>query len=165
MAYATATDFTDRYDANDLGDLAADDGTQVASASLAINRKIIAALDDASGEIDAALLVGGRYEPSQLRDLIGHSRAHLVRLTCDIAMARLLMRRPGRDIEKSKAIQELAEKSLERLRHGENAFNLSDQVEAQLETTQGLTAVEYSQSGLIRDRVRNYYPARNLGTI
>lgn len=160
MAYATPKDLIDRYDANDLGDLATDDGSQVSEAALAKNSKILAALDDASGEVDAALLVGNRYSPVELRDLTGHSRSHLVRIVCDIAAARMMGRRLGRDIEKVKLVIELAEGHLERLRRGENVFNLQPQKDAGNPSAIGLSVVEYSQSDLIRDRTRRYYPAR-----
>lgn len=164
MSYATAQELLDRYDSNDLGDLASDSGTQVTATLLLSNRKIKAALDDASGEIDAALLVGNRYSPDALRDLTGYSRSHLVRITCDIAAARMMGRRIGRDMEKAKLMVEQAEQHLERLRNGENVFNLTDQKSAGNPSATGLTTVEYEDpnaAGLIRDRTGNrYYPRR-----
>lgn len=164
MAYATVTDLIDRFDSRDLGDLASDGNAQVSEASLKTDRKIAAALADASGEIDAALLVGGRYTPMELANVTGFSKSHLVRITCDIAAARLMGRRMGRDIEKLKMMVEQAEGHLERLRNGENVFNLTDQKSAGSPSATGLTALDYqdpSATGLIRDRTNNrYYPAR-----
>lgn len=165
MAYASGANLLERYDARDIGDLVADDGTQITAVNIPTNTNVLAALNDASGEIDAALMVGNRYAASELSGLTGNSQYHLIRMTCDIAMARIMGRRPGRDIEKLKAMMELAESHLERLRNGENVFNLADQKDAGNPSASGLSAVEYSQSGLIRDRSRNYYPIRNSGTL
>lgn len=163
MAYATVVDLTDRYDSRDLGDLASDSNATVSETALKSDRKVLAALADASGEIDAALLVGNRYTPMELANVTGFSKSHLTRITCDIAAARIMARRMGRDVEKVKAMNELAEGHLERLRKGENVFNLTDQKSAGNPSATGLSVVEYSDpntSNLIRDRVRNYYPGR-----
>ena len=158
--YAEPSDMLERYDANDIGDLVSDDGTQVSSTLLLQNVKLISALNDASGEIDAALFAGNRYTPTQLASLQGHSRSHLIRITCDLAMARLLQRRPGRDPEKLKSFLELTAGYLKDLRLGANVFAIATVLDAGNIEATGLSVVDYSTNGLIRDRTRNYYPAR-----
>lgn len=164
MPYATVTDLIDRYDSRDLGGLVSDNDTQVSETSLVANRKALAALSDASGEIDAAMLVGNRYSVFELSNLTGHSKSHLIRITCDIAAARIMGRRIGRDGDKIKLMIEVAEEHLERLRNGENVFNLTEQKAAGNPSATGLTTLEYedpNRSGLIRDRTGNrYYPRR-----
>ena len=80
MAYASVADLKKRFDVRTLGDLASDDGTQVASANLPADENVLAALDDASGEIDSAVLVARRYTTSDLTALTGNSLAYLKRL-------------------------------------------------------------------------------------
>lgn len=162
MAYASATDLIARYDARLIGDLVADDNTQVAPADLSGNTKLAAALDDASGDIDAALLASRRYSADDLSGLTGTALAHLKRMTCDIAMSYLRQRRADWNPEQVKAFMEVAEAHLERLRKGINVFGLDDQMDAGLPEVGGPTTVDYQNLNLMRDRVMNYYPARRL---
>lgn len=151
----------ERCDLRDLGDLVSDNEIQVGEVALNNNKKLLAALNDASGEIDAALLVGGRYTPEELKNLTGYAVFHLIRITCDIAIARILGRRP-RDVEQIKARVEMAEAHLESLRTGANVFNLAPQIAAANPSATSLTVVEYQQSQSIRDQTRHYYPARPI---
>lgn len=162
MSYATPRQLLDRYDWNDIGDLVSDSGTQVTEALILTNAKVAAALNDASGEVDAALLMGNRYSPSDLANLNGHSAYHLIRITCDIAMARIMGRRPGRDTERIKAMSEMAESHLERLRNGENVFNIQANKDAAGPSVSTITAAEYDNLNLLRDQTRHYYPRRRL---
>lgn len=163
MAYATAAQFLDRYDARDVGDLVSDEGLQVSPIDLPGHVRLAAVLNDASGDIEAALLVGNRYTPDQLSGLTGNSASHLQRVTCEIAMAYLLGRRPSINSERIEAQEKLRELHLDRLRRGENVFNLDDQRNAGVAAIDGPTTLDYSRElNLIRDRTRHYFPARRL---
>lgn len=162
MSYADAADLVARYDAREIGKLVSDDNHEVSLIDLASDPLVTAALDDASGDIEAALLVAKRYSVAELTSLTGNSLAKLKRLTCDIAMAYLMGRRPGRDPETLKAFEERAQGHLKLLRHGENVFNLADQQEAGLPDTGGPSTVDYDNLNLMRDRTKHYYPARRL---
>lgn len=162
MAYADGSDLLDRFDARLIGDLVSDDNTQVAVADVPTNTVVLAALDDASGDIDAALLTARRYAAADLSGLTGNAQKHLKRITCEIAMAYLRRRRVDFDPESAKAFMELAEGHLERLRKGINVFGLDDQMDAGLPTVSGPSAVDFQNLNLMRDRVQNYYPARRL---
>lgn len=164
-AYATATQLLERYDARTIQDLAGDDGQPLSRIELLSNAVVAAALNDASGEIDSALLVGGVYSPDDLLNVEGNSLYKLISITCEIAITRLFARRPLYDAEKYKAMSELSEKRLNSLRKGENLLAIAGNpgnIEAGTPTVNGLTTVEYNSLGLVVDRSRGYYPRRSL---
>jgi len=157
MAYAASTDLVARYDERTIQDLASDTGTPVDD--LGNDAKVSAALDDASGRIDAALTVANLYAESDLTDLTGNSLALLKRITCELALIYLIERRPekycGSDLKDRK---KEAEEFLDRLRKGERLFGIDALKEAGLPTVDGPTAVDYKELNLITSRTRNYYP-------
>ena len=161
--YAAPTDFFERYDVRDIGQLASDNGSEIPESALATDANVLTALDDASGDIDTALVVSNRYLTTELEGLTGNSLAKLKRITCDLAMAYMLGRRPAADPEKLEAFEKRATTHLERLRNGENVFNLADQKSAGNPSIDGPTLVRFDDHlNLVRDRVNNYYPARRL---
>lgn len=162
MAYASSTDMTARFDSREIGDLLSDSGTPVDEGDFGDNSKLTAILDDASGEIDAALLVANRYLPADLSGLTGNSLAHLKRITCEIAMRLLLGRRPAYNPELLESMEKRVNGLLDRLRKGENVFNLADQKDAGTPTIGGLSTVDTLNLNLLRDRTQNYYPQRRL---
>lgn len=162
MAYATPAQLIERHDANAIGDLASDDGVPVSRIDILTDGKVAAALNDASGDIDAALLVGGMYTVAQLSSLTGNGQYTLISICCEIAMARLYQRRPTFSVDDYKKYLELSESRLERLRNGENTFGIAANIEAGLPSVDGPTRVEYSALNLARDRTLNYFPARRL---
>jgi phage gp36-like protein len=160
MPYATATQLIERYDPRDIAEMASDTG--IAIDDVGTDPNVLAALDDASGEVETALLQGGRYTVSDLTGLTGNSKSHLIRMTCDVAIALLFARRPLYAFERYEKARDLAEKHLDRLRKGDAVFNLSDMATASLPIVDGPTTVEYQNLNLVRDRVRNHYPRRYL---
>lgn len=165
MAYATANDLISFKDARHLGDLCSDDGTRQPAGALANNAKITAALDAASGEIEAALLQGKRYTASDLSTLTGNSAAYLKKLTCDIAYWILWDRKPAYrpDDHSRDRVIEACQQALKMLRTGEHIFNVTAVKEA------GVPDMDYPSEATIREnnfvvdiaRPR-YYPARRV---
>jgi len=150
-----------RFDSRLLGDLVADDENRVAEASLTGNAKIGAALDDASGMLEAALMQGDRYTTDDLTALTGNSLAYLKRIVCDIAIYLLEDRRRYNQDDQARAKAfEKAEEHLELLRKGSHIFNIQETKDAGvIDGEVGPTAIELANSHLIRYRTRNYYPA------
>lgn len=162
MSYAAPADLMARYDRNDVGQLCSDDKRPVSEVDLPNNAQCLVALQDASGMVEGALLVSNRYAVADLTTLTGNSLSLLQRVTCDIAMALLINRRPGWNPDKAKAIRELADEHLEKLRKGENTFNLQASMDAGEPVTEGPTTLTFQQINLWRDRTRNYFPVRVL---
>lgn len=161
MPYASPADLCARYDRNDIGQLCSDTKNAVSPVDLTNDPICLAMLNDASGEIDGALMVGGNYTAADLATgLTPNSTFKLIRICCDLAMWYLIQRRPGWNPEKAKAIREIAESHLEKLRNGENVFNIAANIAAGDPIVEGPTTLDFQYLGLIRDRVRNFYPPR-----
>lgn len=160
MAYANSSDLIDRYDERTIKDLLSDTGEQIAD--LAENSKLLALLDASSGRVDAALLVANHYTTKELTELTGNSLALLKDIVCDIAMAKLLKRRPenlGR--ESIEAVTKEAEEYLDRLRNGNRLFDIPAHIEAGLPEVTGPTVADYDRLNLIPDRTKHFYPPRS----
>lgn len=162
MAYASGYDMVDRFDSREIGDLLSDSGVAVDEGDIPGNSKMVAILDDASGEIEAALLVGNRYTTDDLSALTGSSLSHLKRVVCELAMRDLLARRPAYNPDLLESFEKRCNRQLERLRNGENVFNLSEQEDAGVPSVDGPTTLDFQNLNLVRDRVNNYYPSRRL---
>ena len=157
MAYATVAEFKLAYDTRLLGDLVSDDGKR--TLALANDGVISQFLDTASGLIDAACRMGGRYTTAQLAALGTNSDALLVDITCQIAMGRLLQRRNPAD-EKAVAVLEQAGAWLERLRLGEHIFDIDEVIDAaNISGNSGPTTVELSDLHLLRYETKHFYPS------
>lgn len=162
-AYATNAQMLERYDARVIGDLVADDDTRVAAASLPANTVLTAFLEDASGLILAACLRGERYTEADLTGLTGNSAKHLIRITCDIAMASLYGRRMDSQYEEARAkSEERAEKHLERLRKGEHVFDVDANKDAGLPTSTYPSLSDSANRNGLRESVRGLFPTRRV---
>lgn len=167
MSYATPAQLLQRYDARTVGDLVSDDGNQVSAGDLLADANLQAALNDASGQIESALLQAERYSVADLTALVGSSsntKYVLIRLTCDIAFQQLVERRPWYEVNESyKQRTEDADETLERLRKGERVFDLSPVKEAGLPVADTPTRASIEQLNLTVDAARRgYYPARRM---
>jgi phage gp36-like protein len=157
MSYASPSDFLKRYDARVLGDLVGDSGVRVDPSALLQNVNVQAALDDASGMIDSAVLVAQKYTPDELAALTGVDAAFLIRIVCNLAFGLLTMRRgqPTEQIEQYK--EALA--ALELLRSGERVFNVLANEEAGNPSASFPSFSVYSNLQLMRD-VAKVFPVR-----
>ena len=165
MAYATGTDLVDCFDVDLLGDLAQDTREPVDPSVVKTLPNVLRMLDQASGEIDVALIAGGRYQPAQLAALTGSSQAHLVRITCTIAIALLFKRRPSAAmLELAKPYYDEKEKYLKDLRSGANLFNIEENKAASVIELQTVTAVEIDTLNLLPTRMGNYFPSSSQRT-
>lgn len=161
-AYATPADMMLRFDRGDIGQLCSDDKNIVSPQDLPNNPVCLTALQDAAGEIEAALLVSNRYSVADLQALTGNSLSVLVSMNCLVAMRRLTDRRFGWNPEKSKAIREASDTQLEKLRKGENTFNIQAAMDAGEPVVDGPTMAQFDSIGLIRDNINNFFVPRRI---
>lgn len=159
-SYCTPAQFLTRKDARTIGDLVADDGTQVSAAALLSDTNLSTALADASGDIEAALLVGGRYTTEQLEGLTGNSSSYLQRICAEIATYYLLVRRPEVNQELLDHYDRIRERYLKTLKSGEEIFDLDTTIRASQPSVDGPSTQDYEDLNMIRDRVNNYFPRR-----
>lgn len=156
MAYATPDDMVLRFDANTIGDLVSDTG--VAATDLTTNATVLAALEAASGRVDAAALVSQNYSTAELAALTGNSLALLKDIVCDLAMIRLLKRRPEKITNEAlAAASKEAEDYLDRLRRGDRLFDVAAHETAGVISVEGPTTLEFENLNLITARTKNYF--------
>lgn len=161
MAYANSSDFIARYDQRVLGDMLSVDGTRVTVAAMATDERLVAALDDASGEIDSAVRVAARYTTDDLAGLTGTGLAHLKRMTCDVAFWLLIDRRCLVNILSDEADRRyrIYREHLKDLREGREIFDLDAARDAGLPSQAKATTVELTNMNTIASRSRGrFYP-------
>jgi hypothetical protein len=134
--YCTAVLFTTFHDWRHAADLLADDDTRLADeATVQANTKLEKFLMVASGVVESACLVSGRYKPADLTALTGATQAILQQLVADLAFWLMTRRRwpdtKPQDVPGAGDALEL----LERLRLGERIFGLQEVADAGLATT------------------------------
>ncbi len=165
-AYATPQDFRIRFDTRTTGDLVTDDGTQVTANGLLTDQVLLVALAEASGEVESACMIAGRYDPADLYALNGNSQQFLIRIVCAIAAQWLYNRRwlAGDDILGG---YQWAQQYLTMLTQGARIFAFAETVAAGLPKDQFMTNPDFDNlnlvSGLTRmmgirqDRKRGFY--------
>lgn len=158
-AYATGDDLIARYDVDLIGDLATDDRETLDRDLVADHPKVQTALGDASGELEVALLAGGRYSVEQLESLTGNSLNHLKSIVCGLAMAALYRRRP--EAAKREHIEDLTEDAraaIKSLRRGENLFGLTEHIEASVPEITGPSAIQLDNRNGLSERMGRFFP-------
>lgn len=160
--YVEVSEFLKRFDQRDVGDLVSDNDLAVAPGALPADANLLACIGDASGDIEAALLAGSNYSTADLEGLTGNSLSKLRRMCSEITMFYLLDRRPNFDSDRLESHEKMRNRHIERLRKGENIFNLTEHVTAGLASVDGPTTQQYDDLNLWRDRTTNYFPARHL---
>jgi phage gp36-like protein len=158
MAYITPAEMLKRFDVRILGDLVSDSGVRVSATSLLSDPNLQAALDDASGQINAAILVAQRYTPSQLSALTGVDAAFLYWLTATLAYGRLRLRR-GVKADELPEYKDALE-MLQALRDGARVFNVLANEEDGNPTFGFPSLTTYAYVNLMRDYAYRYFPRR-----
>jgi phage gp36-like protein len=164
MSYATPADLLARYNLQVIGQLASDTSTALTALQILTDPNVQAALDDAAGVIDGALLRGQRYSVVDLTTLTGNSLALLKRINCDGAFINLWKRKSwdGQEERLDRAMEDF-EKMLRKLATGEEIFNVPSDIEAGVPEITGPTSVEYEQLNTIASRCRGHiYPMARL---
>ena len=165
-AYATGQDLVVRYDVLLIGDLCQDSREPLNDHNVTEHPNVLSALLDASGEVDSALLSGGRYRVDQLESIAnpantGNNRFKLVRIVCDIAMSILLTRRADpRHIDQAESLAKTSRAHLNSLARGENVLGLPELVSGQSATVElaTLSSVELDNLNSLPSRMTGYFP-------
>lgn len=128
-AYCTPSQFLERYDARTVGDLLSDSGTRLTPGEILTSPILQSLLKQASGEIESAAFVEGRFTPELLTSLTGNSAQFLAGLTADLAMYLLYKRRPERVGQIPPAVS-MVYQTLEALRQGHRVFPFKEIMDA-----------------------------------
>ncbi|MCH9838487.1 DUF1320 domain-containing protein [bacterium] len=160
-AYCTIDELLERKDERDIRDLVSDTGVPDGLTPL-VNQRITEALEDAAGDIETSLLVGGRYSVEDLENLEGNAKNYLTRMNAEIAMCYLIMRRPEQNHDLLDYYMKLKDSYLDPIRKGVAIFPLPETIDASKAHVDGPTTADFDRLNLMRDRVNNYYPGRRL---
>lgn len=128
-SYLSVAEFLKRVDWRVVADLASDDGTRLAEAALTTNVNVLAVLLDASGDVESAAMMGGKYSAEDLAALTGVAQAKLYRIISDLAICYLYERRPSQDA-KTPASMDRTQAWLEKLVEGTRIFGFQETVDA-----------------------------------
>ena len=158
MPYATFEDLIARYDENTIRDLGSDGGTPVTD--LNTSPKIQEALAGAAGAVNSAVRTAGMYQVEDLEALEGDDASYLKDIVCDLAMFRLIKRRPEMFSDASKSLGKWAHEQLKTIREGYAVFPIDKNIEAGKPSIAGPSHIDYQNLNLIPDRTRRYYPHR-----
>lgn len=161
-AYATVDDLLRYYDWRNVADLINDVDNAPRPSRETVEADadgvVAAALGSASGQIESACLVAGRYQPEDLAALTGVSQKFLVKLTCDLAFWELTIRRvPDAD---ETTVAKHALEVLDRLRLGERIFGLTETQDAGNPTTAFVTQQQIDQLNFSSTVARRYFGCR-----
>lgn len=162
MAYATGSDLIDRYDVDLVGDLSTDERETQDRDAVASHPHVLTALEDASGEVDTALLTGGQYSAEDLAGLTGSSASYLKAIVCALAMAALHERRPEAvDAEHIDRLTKRAKESIRSLRRGDNVFGIQQNLDATRVHTSGPSAIDLQNRNGLAQRMGRFFPLSN----
>lgn len=128
--YCPVSEFIKRFDVRTIKQLASDTDTPIADPTNDAN--VLACLRDASGDLESAALMGGRYTADDLAELLGsdtNARATLYRIVAGRAFTYLRERRPILNVPKADA-EERAEAFLEALVEGKRIFGFQEVMDA-----------------------------------
>lgn len=160
--YASASDLSARFDERDIQQLVVDDSTSdYTVVDVTDNIRVDIALEDAEGEVVAALRKGGRYDAAALAALTGSDLAYLKRIICELTMLHLLRRRPDTNPDRLDSYEKLRLRHLRDLQNGNSILtdDESNDLPAGRPSTDGPTITEWNQQNLWRDRAK-YFPQR-----
>lgn len=129
--YATPQDVIAQCDVRTLGDFLSDTGDRLTPDEVADSDLLWSLLAQASGEVESALMVGGKYTLADLQALTGNSRQLLVNIVVGLALENVFDRRPDRQQPQVHGRKvERARERLQQLRQGERIFALQEQADA-----------------------------------
>lgn len=159
--YATVADVITQCDVRTLGDFLSDTGTRLAQQEVEDSEFLIDALGQASGDLEAACMAGGRYTLADLQALTGNSRRILANVVVGLTLEQVFDRRPDRKppglglrkVEK-------AHTRLESLRKGEWIFALKEQADAGRQSHRRETSYDVESRNLSTFIARRFFGRR-----
>lgn len=156
-SYCTGAQFLMFYDPTAVAMLLSDDGTPVADPE---NDPTLAEfLQSASGKVEAACLVGGKYAPEDLAALTGNMAGFLAQLVADLAWGPLYRRRPNftpAEIPSEKEANQL----LNALGAGTKIFGFVETVDAGVLELDEETTADVEERNMVTFQAQRYFGRR-----
>jgi len=161
MPYLTNAQFLMSYDARSTGDLVNDAGIRATPNQLLNDPVLNEMISQASGGINQAALIGGRYTVAQLQALTGDDAAILRRYTAKLAFVYLCNRRGIYPKEFTRAEEE-SNKFLDQLRLGTLIFNVAGDVADGNATINFPSMAAYRGINQLRDACSRAFVTRRI---
>ena len=158
--FVTPSDMIERYDFRMLLRLCFDDDDKHNKSDLEESSVLITAIDDALGELKAALTVAQMYTPEQIARFTPDSQALARRIVCELALSFLYSRRGGEARETIKELRFSSEEYLDKLRKGERIFSIRGSAEKERAGHPQLiepTCVQLQNQNGIVHRAQSYF--------
>ncbi len=153
--YCSVAEFLTRYDWRPVMQLMSDDDSQdplrntLTDSTTTEGARLLAILQDASGELETAALLGGRYTVADLQALTGNQVAYIRRITADLAIGRCFQRRPDLFGQPPNQTQ-VAQQVLNALASGDRIFGLQETIDAShLEMTTNTEANVLTRNSMV----------------
>lgn len=159
-SYCSAAQAIQCLDVRHLGQWLSDTTVELTSAQVLASPILDHFLKSASGEIEMACLVGGRYTPTDLVALSGTNHgALLATLVAWLALKGIWGRRVRTSAEALPSMCEWAMRTLEELRLGKAIFAVTNGAteEAGRMNHKTISAVDMASRGLWSDRAQRYF--------
>jgi hypothetical protein len=160
-AYASYADLALAHDVRKIGQLVADKNKELPESALAVHPVITFVLKRASGEVEQACFVGGRYSAADLGALAGVGLEALKGLVCDLAFWHLTKRRYREVAPEDCPGAKEALDALQMLRDGVRVFPLEEQIEAANAETPVVTEQDLQKRRPLSVAADRYFGVRN----
>ena len=162
-AYCTIGELLDRYDARIIAQWLSDNERQLSHADVLASTRLTELLQDASGWVESACLVGQRYTPDDLAALTGNSKRFLTRLVADLTIGMVRSRRAHNEDAPMPQFEQALE-TLNRLRLGERIFGLQGNMTAGNPTSEFLKESDIETTNLATFQASRYFGMRGNRT-
>lgn len=157
--YCSGSQFLDRYDVRTVAECLSDANAAVQEAQVATNTKLLAILKGASGKLEAAAMIGGKYSPADLASLTGNMQQWVADIVADIAAPRILGRRFIEFPEFAERTKE-AEGVLAALAKGELIFGIQEVIDAGVMMDEVETSATVEARQMISYQASRYFGRR-----
>lgn len=154
---ATAQNLIDRFDTRVVGDMVLDTNAQAPKADLLDNgteagKRVEIAIEDATADIESAVLSSGVYSPAQLTEAFTDGNATLIRTTCSLAMGYLYDRRGVGVPDNHQTLIDSARDAISSFKRGEDVLNIESARGAQTIRAVEITSGPMAASPLFPDQ-------------
>lgn len=129
MLAVSNDELSTRFDIRDIQELVLDDNSDADLVDVSTNAIVTAMINDARGEVVAALRRSGRYNDADLEALDNENAAYLTRIVCEIAYLHLLRRRPRFSPGMLEAYEKIRSGHLKDLQEGNSILKPDDATE------------------------------------
>lgn len=157
--YCSNAQFLDRYDVRTIAELIQDTDESLDVAQVTASARLEKLLMEASGQLEAAALLGGKYTPADLNALTGNMGQWIAGIVADLAAPKVIGRRFMEFGEFQKRLEQ-AGKVLEALADGRLIFGLQENIDAGMIDDHVETASDVEARKMITYQASKYFGTR-----